>query len=427
MLDRARHLARMLRNERRPEAQLVAEQEQHLREIVQHAARRVPVYRRLYAEHGVDPATVRGLQDLSRLPVVDKRVLSAAGAEAESLDVPEGCVTITTSGSTGRVFSFRVDPQFNAWRKAQYLRPYLTNGRRLTDKVLRLTAFPSDRAPWFAGLGLLREYQFGCSIDPADIVSHWRRLRPDVLQGYPSALRVLAQHCVQHGIELSPAPRRVFTDSELLAADTRTLLANAFGCPIVDVFGTYETDNIAYQCELGAGYHVAVDCVVAEVLRDGQPVRPGEAGELVVTVLHNRTTPLIRYNLHDIVAFATRPCACGRSLPLLRVIAGRADDQVVLPDGRERSPIALLGRLDGLCQLLHEFQVEQTAADRFLVRVVPVGALDSSARQRIEAAIRHEVPQAVVDVRVQEAIPRAASGKFKAFVSRLSAASVGVH
>jgi phenylacetate-CoA ligase len=418
MLKRAFHLAQMMRNERRAPARLVAEQDRRLRALVRHAAERVPFYRRLYADHGIDTASFSGLDDLGSLPIIDKQLLRAAGTGAESADAPPERVTISTSGSSGAIFAFRIDRGFDTWRKAQYLRPYLTNGRRITDRVLRLTAFPRARPPWFTALGLLQESQVSCAADPADVVDRWQRLAPRVLQGYPSSLRALAHHCLERGISLHPAPQRIFTDSELLTPDTRRLIERAFGTRVTDVFGTYETDNIAYQCEHGHGYHVALDCVVLEVVRNGQPAAPGESGELVVTVLRNRTTPFIRYNLRDIIALATSPCPCGRSLPLLRVIEGRADDQIRLPDGRERSPLALLGRLDALGALLKEFQVEQTSTGDFEVRVVPSAAFDADAPRRIEQLVRDELPGASVRVVALPMIARSGSGKFKAFVAR---------
>ena len=93
--------------------------------------------------------------------------------------------------------------------------------------------------------------------------------------------------------------------------------------------------NIAYQCERREGYRLTPNSVIVEVLRHGLPVAAGETGELVVTVLRNRMTPFIRYNLRDLGALAAEPCACGRSTPLLQVIAGRTDDFIILPDGRE--------------------------------------------------------------------------------------------
>lgn len=419
---RAYYLAQMMRNERRDPARILAAQNRQLCRLVRHAAGRVPCYRDLYATHGVDIANFRGIEDLPGLPVVDKLLLRAASDGAVATDAPSDLVTIGTSGSTGSVFEFRIDRDFDDWRKAQYLRPYLTNGRALTDRVLHLRGVPTSGSPWLARLGLLRETALSCAIDPAEIVGHWQRLGPDLLQGYPSVLRLLALYCLDNGVTLQPAPRHVFTDSELLTEGTRRLLERVWNTRVVDVFGTYETDNIAYQCEEIGGYHLALDCVVAEVLRDGKPVPAGETGELVVTVLRNRTSPFIRYNLHDLVALDTRPCPCGRTLPLLRVIEGRANDQIRLPGGGQRSAMALLGSLDGLGELVKECQVEQAANGDIIVRVVPGVKFGSDARRRIEQIVRAELPGSGVQVITTSAIARASSEKFKHFVSRAGGA-----
>ena len=419
---RAYYLAQMMRNERRDPARILAAQNRQLCSLVQHAARRVPCYRDLYGAHGVDIAGFSGIEDLPGLPVVDKSLLRAAGDGAVATDAPSDLVTIGTSGSSGPVFEFRIDRDFDDWRKAQYLRPYLTNGRALTDRVFYLRGVPTNRSPWFARLGLLPETLVSCATDPAAIVEHWRRVGPDLLQGYPSVLRLLALYCLENDVSLQPAPRRVFTDSELLTPGTRRLLERAWNTQVVDVFGTYETDNIAYQCVESGGYHLALDCVVAEVLRDGKPAQAGEAGELVVTVLRNRTSPLIRYNLHDSVALDTRPCSCGRTLPLLRVIEGRANDQIRLPGGGQRSAMGLLGSLDGLGELLKESQVEQAANGDIIVRVVPGANCCSNTMRRIEQIVRAELPGSEVQVIATPVIARASSEKFKHFVSRAGGA-----
>lgn len=175
----------MLRNERLTPAVLQAARTRQLSALVSHAASRVPFYRDLYAAHGISTASFRGLQDLPSLPIVDKRMLRAAGAAAHALDTRTRTTTIRTSGSTGEPYTFKIDHRHDQWRKAQCLRPYLSGGRRLGDKVFWLTASPSHRRPWFSRLGLLREWQFDCASDPALLVEAWQRLAPDVLQGYP--------------------------------------------------------------------------------------------------------------------------------------------------------------------------------------------------------------------------------------------------
>jgi phenylacetate-CoA ligase len=417
VLRRSACLAQLMRNEFLAPATLGALRNRNLRALVRHAASRVPFYRDLYAAQGVDAAAFNGLADLPALPVVDKALLRDAGAAAVAIDAPADRVTISTSGSTGEPFEFAIDRSYDQWRKAQYLRPYLSNGRRLVDKVLRLTAFPTLRSPWFSRLGLLRERQYDCGTDPARIAGAWRALEPQVLQGYPSSLRSLAHHCLERGESLEPAPRRVFTDSELLTPGTRSLLEQAFRVPVIDVFGTYETDNIAYQCEAGGGYHVATDCVVLEIVRDGKPVPPGEEGELVVTVLANRTQPFIRYNLRDIGRLSTEPCSCGRSFPVLSTISGRADDLIVLADGRRRTAMDALGRIDRLVGAIRHYQFRQVGIDRFELLIVPSARFADVAAEGIVRAAGSVLEGAEIEVRLVDAIPQDRSGKRRAFVS----------
>lgn len=417
MIRRSAILARLMRNEFLSPATLRAVQNQSLRTLVRYAASRVPFYRDLYAAHGVDAAAFDGLADLPALPVVDKSFLREAGAGAVSIDAPSDRIIICTSGSTGEPYRFAIDRSYDQWRKAQYLRPYLSNGRRLTDTVLRLTAVPGRRSPWFSRLGLLRERQYDCGREPAFIAGEWRALEPNVLQGYPSSLLPLALHCLERGEPLRPAPRRVFTDSELLTGGTRSLLEQAFEVPVIDVFGTFETDNIAYQCGEGGLYHVATDCVVLEIVRDGKIVPPGEEGELVVTVLANLTQPFIRYNLRDIGRLSIEPCSCGRSFPVLSMISGRSDDFILLEDGRRRTAMDVLGILDRMTGAVRHFQVRQVGIRRFELLIVPSPRFAETDALGIVRSAASVLEGAEIELRLVHAIPRSRSGKLQTFVS----------
>jgi phenylacetate-CoA ligase len=375
----------------------------------------VPFYRELYRERGIDLDRFDAARDLQTLPIVDKNKLRLAGLRARWPDCPDAQATISTSGSTGEPFQFQIDRDHDQWRKAQYLRPYIRAGRRLRDKVFRLTAFPSLRRPMFSRLGLLREWQFNCAAPAEQLHAKWHSLSPDVLQGYPSALRALAHHCLEKG-GLRPAPRIVFTDSELLMPDTRLLLQQAFGTAVVDIFGTYETDNIAWQCGHSDAYHVASDCVMLEIIRDGRPVEPGEQGEMVVSVLTNWTTPFIRYNLRDLGKMALHACACGSPLPLLTQLVGRADDLIELDDGTSRTVMDILGRLDCYVDFVRHYQLRQISTRSFELLIVPVRQLQDVDAANVIGAVRESLPHAQVELKLVDSIAPQKSGKRMAFV-----------
>ncbi|HEY6455938.1 MAG TPA: hypothetical protein VIY90_11730 [Steroidobacteraceae bacterium] len=420
MLRRALYLAQMLRNASRSSASLAADQSRKLRSLVRHAAARVPFYRDLYASQSISADCINSPQDLARLPIVTKLQLRAAGRAAMSLDAPPRLVKISTSGSSGEPFAFFIDRNYDQWRKAQYLRAYLCSGRRIRDKILRLTASPRHRLSWTLRLGLIRELQLAGATDPAHVAATWQALSPDVLQGYPSSLRTLANYCLEGARPLQPAPRLIFTDSELLTPDTRALLEQQLGAPVLDIFGTYETDNIGFQCAARSGYHIATDCAVVEVVRDGRLVPPGEEGEIVVTVLGNRTTPFIRYNLGDIGRLVRQPCSCGLPFPLLSGLQGRADDLIVLASGRQRSAMDALGRLDDSASVVRHYQLRQLRLDVFELLIVPSNRFSAADGERLAAAVAATLEGAEVTWRLVDATPPERSGKRRTFVSLLA-------
>jgi phenylacetate-CoA ligase len=408
----------MLRNESRTLANLRNRQSRQLRSLLRQAQARVPFYRDLYTARGITPGSVNTLADLQSLPIVDKAMLRAAGSATISLDAPADTVAINTSGSSGEPFRFPIDRHYDQWRKAQYLRPYLSAGQHLRDKILRLTGRPVRQLPWFSKLGVLREWRVHSAAEPARIVEAWERDRPDVLQGWPSALRSLANHCIEAGRPLTPVPRLVFTDSELLLPDTRALLERGLGSSPIDIFGTFESDNIAYQCALRGGYHVAIDSVILEIVRDGKPVAPGEDGELIVTVLRNRTTPFIRYNLKDIGRLSGEPCPCGSAFPLLAVVHGRTTDLVVLPDGRQCSPQGIFARMNNFADTVWHYQLRQAASGQFEFLIVPAKELSSVERQEIIDAVRPTLGDAQITLQIVDRIPADPSGKRRLFISQ---------
>lgn len=417
VIRRAVYLLRMLGSDSGSAEVLHRRQMQRMNSLVRHAVARVPFYRKLYEAHGIDAASFNADRDLQRLPVVTKHVLRAAGAEALAEDAPIRRVTIRTSGSTGEPFAFPIDHRHDQWRKAQYLRPYVKAGRRLADGVLRLTALPQARMPWFSRFGLLREWQFACDSPPKVIFEAWKALTPRILQGYPSSLRSLAHHCLEQNTPLSPAPKLVFSDSELLLPDTRALLEKVFAAPVIDIFGTFETDNIAYQCPARDGYHVANDSVILEILRDGLPVPPGEEGEIVVTVLGNYVSPFIRYNLGDVARLMVEPCTCGYPFPRLTGIRGRADDVITLLNGRKLTAQGLLGRLDRFAEVIRHYQLRQTDVLQFELLLVPAREFAESHAQSIRQILQPALGAAHLELRCVETIPTERSGKRRAFVS----------
>lgn len=420
MPRRIANLGQQLIAEHRPLRSLERLQLRRLQELVHNAYRNTTFYRTLMQRAGLGPGQVLTLDDLRRLPIITKadfREFSPEERADQNRLARHGGERVATSGSSGEPFEFMVDRIGSAWRKAQYLRPYVTNGRRPWHSTLRMTAVQVGSEPGGSGVRFFRERKAACTSPVSRQVDWLLDYRPRILQGYPSALRAMAHELRRRDIRPPPL-KAVFTDSEMLTAGTRRIVEEAFRCRVIDVFGAFETDNMAFQCRQSRDHHVAMDSVIAEVVRDGEAIGSGE-GELVATVLNNLTTPFIRYRLGDRVSPVPDPCPCGRTFPLIRIEAGRSDDRVVAADGSLRSPMSFLWRFDALSELLLEYQVVQRSADEFLVRIVPARTLSAADEETIRDVIRTDFAAASVRIEPMTAIPRTSAQKLMAFVNEM--------
>ena len=216
----------------------------------------------------------------------------------------------------------------------------------------------------------------------AGVVAELHRYAPTVLSTYPTAAVVLAEERLAGRLRLAPAA--VWTGGETLSPAMRAYVSEAFGCPVVDSYGTSEFLSLAGECRLGA-LHLNSDWAILEpVDAQGRPVPAGTAGATtLLTNLANHVQPLIRYDIGDRVAFHREGCACGSRLPVIDV-EGRCDDTLLLGGDAHATvrvlPLALSTVLEEEAGLF-DFQLVQTA---------PAG-LDLCTRQRgadADAAMR---------------------------------------
>jgi phenylacetate-CoA ligase len=185
-------------------------------------------------------------------------------------------------------------------------------------------------------------------------------------------------------------------------------------------------EGIAFACRVHRGMHVAIDSYHVEFLDDeGRAAAPGETAHLVITDLDSELMPLIRYRIGDLGADDDQPCACGRGLPLMGPIEGRAADRFALRDGRAVAParIAAIVQDDPAVSL---FQVLQDPDHAMTVRVVPrPGRWTPAAPARLRATLGALLGrEEEISVELVDAIPIEPTGKV-AWCRRLAAEASG--
>ncbi|HVU21947.1 MAG TPA: AMP-binding protein [Rhizomicrobium sp.] len=165
----------------------------------------------------------------------------------------------------------------------------------------------------------------------AAIVASLNEYQPKVMMVYPSVMQILAEEQLAGRLRISPA--HIQCTSEVLTEDARHAIEHAFRVSPANLYAASECGCIAASCEANEGLHFNEDLLIVEsVDHRGRPVPDGEVGErTLITVLANRTLPLIRYELSDRIALTRTPCGCGK--PYLRIteVVGRQGDVLRLP------------------------------------------------------------------------------------------------
>ena len=326
----------------------------------------------------------------------------------------------TTGGSTGEPVTLSKNPDALARERAATWRSYEWAGISIGDVQARFWGLPHTRSARLKAKitdALSNRFRISAfDLKSTGIARHYDRLRsrrPDYLYGYVSAIVALADHMLRHSLAPVDSVRAVITTSEILSDADRSLISSAFRSPVFNEYGCGEVGSIAHECERRS-LHTMSDNLIIEIDRRDSSA---DSGEIVVTDLFNFATPLIRYRLGDYVTAGDTDCPCGRTLPTIGSVRGRAYDLVHLKSGEIMHPEALMYILEAIQQdtgEFRQFQVVQEDIDSFTVRIVPHRPTSEKVAQRIQRdfAQRISASASVSVVEVGE-LPREPSGKMR--------------
>jgi phenylacetate-CoA ligase len=292
------------------------------------------------------------------------------------------------------------------WIRATAWRILFEHGFRWSDRTLEIRMRPG-RTYGVQRLGIARKDWMSILEPPSRWAERLAERRHACVVAGAGTLEDLA--VAARGLALRP-PRIVVSDSEPLTPAARRLIHDALGTPPIDVYGLEEVSNFAWECEEREGMHVSADSHLVEV-----EAATGETGPLLVTALGLRAMPVIRYRTGDLATATARDCRCGRTLPLLAAVHGRAVESIDLPGGR-RLLWPFFHELLAAEPAVRQWQVQQTATDEILVRVVlgsvVPGSADGGITDRLRTALGSRLrseTRLIVDM--VDTIPPEANGK----------------
>lgn len=376
---------RRLRSRLRLEPQALLElRERKLRSLVRHVWRNVPYYRSRLEEAGVDPASIRTLADLDRIPVTTKDDLREAGYAAILArgTNPNACIRYRTSGTTGKILLVLASPAEARERLLVELRGLWAAGLlRPRERLVVIGPVRWGPRRRHQRLGFLRRDYISPWLPVADQIARLEQLRPDVLWAYPSMLLAIVDRL---GGRLSAAarPRALVTSAEGVPPELAAAVRADLDIEWFNFYGSMETGRIAWQCRAHDGLHLNADRLVVELLNT-----PAGVPRTVVTALDSRTMPILRYDLGDETAPVEGLCRCGVSFPRIQAPGGRISGLLRLPGGRTMASWSLrsiIRELPGVDQ----YRLVLEAPTHLVVHVV----LESSAPDPASEAERRLRP-----------------------------------
>ncbi|MBA3521238.1 MAG: phenylacetate--CoA ligase family protein [Gemmatimonadales bacterium] len=297
---------------------------------LEYTSSRVPFYR-----SGPGRVAWRGgnAGDLQSWPVLERATIQAHSAELLAEPTPPGHYLRRTSGSSGSALGVAMDADAASWAWATDYRGLLWHGISVGARCIRLIHKREGRlAEWVRNLRPLHTDDLSVERLQAG-VRYMQTARPVYVSGYVAAVTELARYARASAPD-APRPLVPFAKvlGEMLHPFQRQEIEQGLGARVIETYGCNETGTVGFECPAGS-LHVFAEHVEVEILKDGEPVEPGEMGDIALTCTTNRVMPLIRYRVGDRGRLSPDPCSCGRPHPVLAGIEGRVGDLMLTSAG----------------------------------------------------------------------------------------------
>tara|TARA_B100002003_G_scaffold182052_2_gene170270 strand:- start:11153 stop:12520 length:1368 start_codon:yes stop_codon:yes gene_type:complete len=399
-------------------SQRLAYQNERLYEMVRFCKQNVPYYQKLFAEHGLRDQDITHIDDLHKIPVLDKDTLRKDQGNFRAVG-SKPYILQNTSGSTGTPLTLAVDETTYKMAMALVVDheefhgvPF---GARRATFAGRMVQRSDDLSPPFWRFNRAENQRLYSSyhLNRATFPFYQKDLdsfAPLELIGYPSAISDIAGYYELTETRPKFRPKAIITNSETLLSWQREKIENVFQCPVRDYYGTAE--YVVFAGQDGEGlYRVNPTLGITEVLTDE---RNKLQGDIIATSLTNYCMPLLRYRVGDSATLTSE--SEGNVQTTFAGINGRLDDYIETPDGRR------IGRIDhifkGLTGIKEAQVIQESRTDCTVLIVKDVNAKEINESTLEENFFSRVGNHLNLTIRYTQFIPRSANGKLKSVIRK---------
>jgi len=399
-----------------------------LRALLEYCGRKVPYYRRLFSERGIDPSRVDDVRMLRESGMsITKEEIRSHSDEFISEDFNIGDLVCNFSGgTTGVPLPLYKTMDYWCMRMAIKLRSEDWIGKRPGTPSAIIWGHKANLGKVARARRQLywnfQNYRFLSAMDIGEeslltYVGEIKRYGARYIESYVNPVYLMAKTIEKYGVD-PPWLDGIVTGAERLHDFQKEKMEDVFRCPVFDRYGCSEFTNISCECGKHRGQHINADNLWVEVVdKNDRPVI-GEEGEVVITDLMNYAMPFIRYRLDDTAVMTDRKCGCGRNFPMLERIVGKETRTFTAPDGFELHGKYfqwILYNVPGIFR----FQFVEKSADHILMRIIEDG---KTPREETERRVREAFSELAahgvrITVEFTDSIPLTGAGKMSFFIS----------
>jgi phenylacetate-CoA ligase len=396
--------------------QLAEYRDAKLRKMIKHCYETVPYYTRLFNEGGINPDSIKSLDDLKVLPLLTKSVVNKNPEDFVSTAIPKSkMVTMHTSGTTGSSFIFQttqeaICEQWAVWWRYRRALGIEFGTKQAMFGTQRIVPVNQHKPPYWRYNKANHQTYFSAFHEKESTLEfYYSEINEKGLSwihGYPSLITLLASYVVRNKLEFDRTIKYVTLGAENLLESQRAVMQEAFGVEPRQHYGTCE--GVANFSERPDGQmYVDEDFSAVEF------VGTGDRKTVVGTSLTNYAMPLLRWDLCDEVERGTERSGKRK----ICAIDGRKEDYITLPDGTR------IGKLDHVFKDTRHiveaqiYQHKDYSIEVFAVRTQDDMSVDErEAENRFSESFGVSVPIRFTYV---DRVPRTESGKLRFVVSEI--------
>jgi len=386
-------------------AEVLNKQQEQLTQVVQYVNTHSAFYKRLFVSNNIQVEKIKSIDDFKQIPFTTKEDIQKHNDDFVCVTRNKIIDYVTTSGTLGEPVTIALTENDLERLALNECNSFKIAGGSSKDVYQLMTTIDKR---FMAGLA----YFLGARKLGAGIIRvgngipqlQWdtiNRIKPNVIVCVPSFILKLVEYAKQHNIDYKNSSiQKAICIGEPIRNEDFSL--NTLGKKITEnwnlqLFSTYASSEMAAaftECEHGVGGHLQPELLYIELIdENGNQVKEGEAGELVVTTLGVEAMPLLRFKTGDVCKIHYEKCKCGRTSPRLSPILGRKK-QMIKYKGTTIYPHALYEILDVLDEVKN-YQIEvftnEIGTDELLVHigcVSPSEKLEKEIKDFFRAKLR---------------------------------------